>query len=211
MSHRRLTATAFHEAGHAVMAYLQLIPFRSITIVPAPGSDTLGRVLLGAWPDWANPDSIGYREEAAREYIQRRIRVDMAGLIAEAQHLGRRVRVGMYQDNCNAADLALHLCAGRNDTAQAMLDWLYLNTRDQLTAPAVWPAVQALAEALLDHRTLGIRAAHSCIRSAIGRAVEGESAATRAQVRISDVPAATTTVDSTRVIRPPGELAIAQP
>jgi hypothetical protein len=35
---------------------------------------------------------------------------------------------------------------GRNDTAEAMLDWLQLDTRDRLTAPAVWPAVQALAE-----------------------------------------------------------------
>ncbi len=83
-------------------------------------------------------------EKAAREYFQSQIRVDMAGQIAEAQHLGRRVRVGMYSDNCNAVDLAFHLCGGRNDTAQAMLDWLYLDTRDRLTAPAVWPSVEAL-------------------------------------------------------------------
>lgn len=175
MSDRRLTrkqhrqAVAFHEAGHAVMAYLQRIPFRRITIVPDPGADTLGSVLLGAWPDWANPESIKYREKAALEYFQRRVRVDMAGQIAETHHLSRRVRFGLYRDNCNAADGALHLCGGRNDTAQAMLDWLYLDTRDQLTAPAVWPSVQALAEALLDHRTMTSRAARSCIRSSIGR------------------------------------------
>ena len=153
------------------MAYLQRVPFRGITIVPDPGADTLGRVVLGRWPDWANPDSIKYREKAAHEYFQRRMRVDMAGQIAEAQHLGRRVRVGMHQDNCNAVDLALHLCAGR-ETGQAMLDWLYLDTRDRLTAPAVWPAVQALADVLLVHRTLGTRAARSCIRSAIGRVIQ---------------------------------------
>ncbi len=67
MSNTRLTrkqrdqAVAFHEAGHAVMAYLQRIPIRSITIVPDPGADTLGRVLMGRWPDWANPESSEYR------------------------------------------------------------------------------------------------------------------------------------------------------
>ena len=162
MSATRLTekqrdqAAAFHEAGHAVMAYLQRIPIRSITIVPDPGADTLGRVLLGAWPDWANPDSNKYREKAALGYFQRRMRVDMAGQIAEAQHLGRHVRAGMYQDNCNAVDLAFHLCAGREDTAQAMLDWLHVETRNRLTAPAVWPSVQAVA--LLGYSTMTSRA-----------------------------------------------------
>lgn len=172
MSHRRLTATAFHEAGHALMAYLQRIPFRSITVVPDPGADTLGRVLMGRWPDWANLDSNKYREKAAREYFQRRMRVDMAGQIAEVHHRGRRVRFGLHQDNGNAVDSAFDLWGGRKDTAQAMLDWLYLDTRDRQTAPAVWPSLEVLADALLVHRTLGARAVHSCIRDAIGRVIQ---------------------------------------
>ena len=59
----------------------------------------------------------------------------MAGQIAETHQLGRRVKAGMHQDNCNAVDLAFQLCGSQNDTAQAVLDWLYLDTRDRLTAP----------------------------------------------------------------------------
>jgi ATP-dependent Zn protease len=147
MTTRALRATAFHEAGHAVMAYLQRVPFRQVSIVP--DADTLGHVLFGGWPEWANPDSGDYRERAAYDYFMRRARVSLAGQIAEGHHLGKPPRSGMYSDNCQVADRALHLCLGVEDTANAMLEWLYLDTRDRLTSPLVWPAVERLADALV--------------------------------------------------------------
>jgi hypothetical protein len=47
-----------------------------------------------------------------------------------------------------------------------MLEWLYLDTRDRLTSPLVWPAVESLADALVERKTLGTRAARSLIRAA---------------------------------------------
>jgi hypothetical protein len=146
------------------MAYLQRVPFRQVSI--APDTDTLGRVLMGAWPDWANPDSCEYRERAAYDYFLRHARVSLAGQIAEAHHLGKPPRSGMHGDNRCLAALALPLCRGIEDTANAMLEWLYLDTRDRLTSPLVWPAVESLADALVERKTLGARAARSLIRAA---------------------------------------------
>src|ERR1039458_7066102 len=90
MSTQSLRSTAFHEAGLAVMAYLQRVPFRQVSVVP--DADTLGRVLFGDWSDWANPDSCEYRERAASDYFLRHARVSLAGQIAEAHHLGKPPR-----------------------------------------------------------------------------------------------------------------------
>ena len=71
----------------------------------------------------------------------------------------------MHGDNRCLAALALPLCRGIEDTANAMLEWLYLDTRDRLTSPLVWPAVETLADALVERKTLGTRAARSLIRA----------------------------------------------
>jgi len=158
-------ATAIHEAGHAVMAHLQRVPFRYVSIVP--DKETLGHVRLGEWPQWAHPESSQYRERAAFDWFERRIRVDLAGQIAESYHLGRRLRFGMQHDNSNAGDAALHLCRGVEETADALLKWLYLDTRDLLTAPPAWAAVEALATALMERRTMKATTARSMIRLAL--------------------------------------------
>lgn len=73
----------------------------------------------------------------------------------------------MHQDNRNAGDAALRLCRGVEETADALLKWLYLDTRDRLTAPPVWAAVEALATALMERRTMKATAARSLIRLAL--------------------------------------------
>jgi hypothetical protein len=157
----RIHATAFDEAGHAVMAYLQRVPFKQISIVA--DADSLGHVALGAWPDWANPESSEYRARAAFDWFLRRARVDLAGQIAETRYLGKRPSLGMHLDNRAAVDAALHLCTGVEETANALLKWLYLDTRDRLTSPLVWPAAEGIASALIERQTLGGRAARALI------------------------------------------------
>jgi hypothetical protein len=49
MSRAQLKATGIHEVGNAVMAYLQRVPFRRVSIVPE--KDTLDHVLLSKWPE----------------------------------------------------------------------------------------------------------------------------------------------------------------
>ena len=73
----------------------------------------------------------------------------------------------MRQDNSNAGDAALHVCGGVEETAEALLRWLYLDTRDLLTAPPVWAAAEALATALLERRMMKATAARSLIRLAL--------------------------------------------
>ena len=69
--------------------------------------------------------------------------------------MGKPPRSGMHIDNCQVADRAHHLCRGVEETANAMLEWLYLDTRDRLTSPLVWPAVETLADAPVERKTLG--------------------------------------------------------
>ena len=147
------------------MAYLLRVPFTNVSILP--DAESLGRVVLGEWPEWANPDSSEYAEGAASIWFQRHTRVSMAGQIAEANHLGRRLRFGMHQDNAAAAECALHLCRGVVDTANALLEWLYLDTRDRLISPLVWPAVEALAAVLIERKTLRNRPAREVVRAAL--------------------------------------------
>lgn len=49
---------------------------------------------------------------------------------------------------------------------RARLEWRYLETRDRLTSPLVWPAVESVADALIDRKTLGAKAARFPIRAA---------------------------------------------
>src|ERR1039458_5560355 len=94
MSTQSLRSTAFHEAGLAVMAYLQRVPFRQVSVVP--DADTLGRVLFGDWSDWANP---GPPDFAARASLQR-VPFRQVSVVPDADPLGR-VLFGDWSDGAN--------------------------------------------------------------------------------------------------------------
>jgi ATP-dependent Zn protease len=51
--------TAFHEAGHAVEAFMLRVSFQSVTI--RPDAESLGCVAFGKLPQWADKDSEHYK------------------------------------------------------------------------------------------------------------------------------------------------------
>jgi ATP-dependent Zn protease len=104
--HYELQATAYHEAGHAVVALRLGLKFRHVTI--KPDSDSLGHLKCDRHPKWFNPNID--KSDRTRMLTERHIIVDFVGQIAEAKLLGRRPRFGMACDNYHAVDLALYSC-----------------------------------------------------------------------------------------------------
>jgi hypothetical protein len=146
-SHRQLEATAYHEAGHAVVAFWKSIGARYATIKRKP--DALGHVGLRC-PKWFRLDLElnGRMRLLAEGWIM----MSCAGQIAEARFLGRRPRYGTYVDNGHTADMALTICGGYGEHTDAYLKYCFLAARFLVNFH--WPEVEAVAAALMEHETL---------------------------------------------------------
>ena len=146
ISKAKRAAVAYHEAGHAVVAWRRDVKFKHVTIVP---DDSLGMLFHGQSPKWFRPDidsspRINLRAES-------HIVVSFAGQLAEAKFLGKHPRFGMHSDNRQAVDMAFRLC-GSEKTVNAYLRYLWSACEDSVSV--YWRDIQAVAAALLEKKTL---------------------------------------------------------
>lgn len=74
--------------------------------------------------------------------------------------------MGAWYDSHKAVDYATYLC-GSNDEIEPFLKWLWVRARQLITFPARWVAVDALAQALLKHKTIKYRDAVRVIANAM--------------------------------------------
>lgn len=156
---QQLQATAYHEAGHAVMALLLKKRFSMATI--EPGEDFLGMVAysgLQAWEsrtellEYGSFDDLGARD---RSFLERDIMVSLAGPVAEAIYLGAAdvaVHLGGRGDYQKILDLVTRFMAP--DEAQPYVKWLEERAKTRLENPISWRGVTAVAECLLEEKTL---------------------------------------------------------
>lgn len=155
---RTLEATAYHEAGHFVIAWRRGFKLRNISIVPA--GDYAGNVeqenpLKGIRLDVNGSDRAQLRAERA-------IEVCLAGPIAQ-----RRLKPSSWRrhhgesDLKIATELALRL-QGSEELAAAYLRWLEISTAALVGAQ--WPQIQRLSLALLDFGTMTAAEAVAAIR-----------------------------------------------
>jgi hypothetical protein len=123
-------ATAVHEAGHAVMAYLLGRAFTEISIIE--DSDSYGRVRHRMPGGWFRPDiEVNSR---ARAMIEDRVMILLAGSVAERAWYVRlpdapdgwedRVQDGADNDERSAIDLADYVCGGSVPELEAYVEWL---------------------------------------------------------------------------------------
>lgn len=139
--------TAYHEAGHAIVAWGVGARLHRATI--DPGADYLGKVMhartlkAGTW--YANDDR-------AQLLIAREIKICFAGALAVKRAFpGSCWRSGAEGDYHHAADLILHVYMDQRD--QFLWSSLLARATERLLE-RYWYAVEAVAAALSTRRTL---------------------------------------------------------
>jgi len=144
-------ATAFHEAGHAVMRLeLGRRPVAA-TIKPDKREGTLGHITHRATKldvDYFDPNDWRLRRWADTE-----IMTVLAGPEAERRYSGRRNNGGARSDDEWATDVAFW-SEESSERTQAYLKWLSLKVQAYISSEQVWERVEAVAAALLEKETL---------------------------------------------------------
>ena len=152
---RKLEATAYHEAGHAVSCIELERRFRSVTIIAADGA-------LGSISKHPVPPSIRSDVELthrARRWIEREILCSLAGLAAERRLVGRNNWQGARSETSTVVDLGSFLYPAGTKVLEKYLDFMIERARFFVSAPHNWLRIERLATALLERRTLSAREA----------------------------------------------------
>lgn len=88
--------TAYHEAGHTVMAVFQEVPFKSVSVVPT--EEAWGVVLTEYAKKWKTFRPSAEMTPATRVRIEKLLLCAVAGGAAEEVYLGGKTRHGDRSD-----------------------------------------------------------------------------------------------------------------
>lgn len=149
----RIERTAYHEAGHAVAAHLVGREFGSVSIVEDEVS--LGRVLFKPY----DQNFIYSLTQGAFDDLDDRRKVEgeivtaFGGEAAVMLLTGKADRKGAASDLSLVRNFVIQM-VNSEEEAKAYANWLRHRTRSVLGSDKTWPAVEAVAKALLEHQTL---------------------------------------------------------
>ena len=163
----RLTRTAYHEAGHAVMCWWLRKHIKGISIIPE--GDSLGRIVHGK-PMLKDIEGFNtFWDTHSRKHfeIERQIMVSFAGCAAESLLTGRNTRAGSEGDYRQTAGFLFNLTGNDSELATAWGNYLYTKAKSILSMPVCWQAVEALAGELLVRKHIGGRKARQIIQDAM--------------------------------------------
>ncbi len=167
---KALVATAYHEAGHALVAYMERIRIKRVTI--KPGETYSGGIVTKPCVD----SSVEYdnsRKQTVR--VERAVRVLLAGAAAQRRFSPHGYRhFHGESDRHGAINLISYLTRTSEETA-AYFKLLNIQAKNKIKVPWVWAAIQALAEALLSHETISGKRARAIIRRSIQNFVSRRS------------------------------------
>lgn len=161
MVDQKIMAIAYHEAGHTVMAKLNRIRLKSISIVPDEKS--LGRVIHAPIWNGTTPDYDVSRESEMK--MQRRVKTLFAGRLAEQLYeeqkgLTHQNLDSDTQDNEQALQFVSYFC-GTDDEVDAYLKLLHIRTRNEITEEYTWNALEKLAQRLFKKKTISANQAYN--------------------------------------------------
>jgi hypothetical protein len=180
---RKLQTTAYHEAGHAVVACLMGIPFQRVTVAPGPVPvDQLRRTTLGQvefdleWPKWARLFHPTFDRKRTRQYAARNVCMTVAGPLAESLHL--RCWTQPPGDKGDDEFMAFEVAAACDvaRTPKGTRNWinrLRFQTLETLRTPEVWAAVETVAQELATRKVLRGPEVHSLVNRALPCGVKG--------------------------------------
>ncbi|WP_417851921.1 M50 family metallopeptidase [Thalassoglobus sp.] len=145
-----LKATAFHEAGHAVMAMLLGRPVEKVTIVP--GQMQSGRGRLGACKIQK-----GMRKPS-RDPMEDEVLILLAGMVAESRITGRYCQQGASQDLHLVQSLLSENRATNERQLQRLAKRMIDKTENLLSGAEPTKAIELIANELLKNETISGRA-----------------------------------------------------
>ncbi len=149
VARQQLTATAFHEAGHAVMAWSLGFLIQKVTI--APGKSQFGPARLGAC------ELRKGRTKTSHDQVEDQALILIAGMVAEARFTGHYCQRGAGQDLMGIERLLQHRV--RNATQLERLQRRLLDKAEhQLGDAAHAQAIEWIAAELLQKTTISGRA-----------------------------------------------------
>jgi Peptidase family M41 len=151
MTPRRLTTTAYHEAGHAVMAVLLRQRLIEVSIIPDTRKGSSGHCRL-VKPRWFTPNLEDEDTPRRRNIAESFAMVHMAGEMAERKFNGRTRRADSRFDRENASDLVVDLARGCSDCGRFYKAFLRHRTQDAIES--CWYHVECVAAALLERSRL---------------------------------------------------------
>lgn len=137
-------ATAYHEAGHAVVALVLDRPVHRVSIQTDRerlGACHFGKSVVRPSEDW----------------LEREILIALAGLAAEARFTGNYAWEGAARDQQYAHRLAVQRAGERQ--AERLLRRLLAKVEHLLAQEEHWRAVEQIAAALLQHGVISGRTA----------------------------------------------------
>jgi hypothetical protein len=148
-----LVSTAYHEAGHAVMAYFEDIRNKGASIEPegdATGICRLKNILFNI-----NPKKDGTLR--MRDKIERLARVKLAGPIAQRLFSPAHYRHFHGQEDRQGAIDLLSYLADSKEELEAYLKLLHIQVITKIESPVVWKAIKTVANHLLKTTSLSGR------------------------------------------------------
>jgi hypothetical protein len=158
--------TAYHEAGHAVMSVYLRRSFRLVSVIPDKDDESIGRVL------YHKLSNINYEDidDKAERQIQRLIMCAMAGPAAENIFSGRNSNIA-FGDMEHIKILVTILISDQEELS-LYTRWLWVKTRNIMLMPINQVSTKALAEALLERKSLSSKAARKIMHDAILKSVK---------------------------------------
>ncbi len=144
MQTSRVTLTAYHEAGHAVVALAHDRPIHRVSILP--NQEQLGKCEFGKGVFRPTEDA-----------IEREILIALAGLAAEARHAGTYALEGADRDLRYVRRLVLQRKSERS--APRYEERMLAKVEALLGDEAIWLAVELVAAELVKHGVISGRAA----------------------------------------------------
>jgi hypothetical protein len=153
-------AAAYHEAGHAVVAWLLDRSFRRVSIKET--EEELGIALYRKWHNKFDPNHSDPKR--ARLQLEGAMMTALAGAEAERIHTGSRNDKGAGFDDELVTTLAAFVIDEREEELPAFVNWLTVRTRNLLKLPQNWRAVEELAAALVEREEIGAAEAKGIIR-----------------------------------------------